>query len=101
MPIFRFGTDEQKKRYLPGLCRGGMIGAHGMSEPGSGSDAFSLSTTANRVGDSYILNGVENVCDERARRGYLRRVRDGQQSEPFHGCHVLHPGEGIQRVVGQ
>ena len=59
MPIFRFGTDEQKKRYLPGLCRGGMIGAHGMSEPGSGSDAFSLSTTANRVGDSYILNGVK------------------------------------------
>lgn len=56
-PIVRFGTEEQKQRYLPGLCDGSLIAAHGMSEPGSGSDAFSLSTTARRNGSSYVLDG--------------------------------------------
>lgn len=56
-PIVRFGTEEQKQRYLPGLCDGSVIAAHGMSEPGSGSDAFSLSTTARRKGSSYVLDG--------------------------------------------
>jgi hypothetical protein len=56
-PIVRFGTEEQKQRYLPGLCDGSLIAAHGMSEPGSGSDAFSLSTTARKQGSSYVLDG--------------------------------------------
>lgn len=56
-PIVRFGTEEQKARFLPGLCDGSLIAAHGMSEPGSGSDAFSLSTTARRNGTSYVLDG--------------------------------------------
>jgi alkylation response protein AidB-like acyl-CoA dehydrogenase len=56
-PIVRFGTEEQKRRWLPGLCGGSLIAAHGMSEPGSGSDAFSLSTTARRNGDAYVLDG--------------------------------------------
>jgi alkylation response protein AidB-like acyl-CoA dehydrogenase len=56
-PIVRFGSEEQKRKYLPGLCSGSLIAAHGMSEPGSGSDAFSLATTARRDGDSYVLNG--------------------------------------------
>lgn len=56
-PIVRFGSEEQKRRYLPGLSSGSMIAAHGMSEPGSGSDAFSLTTTARRDGDRYVLNG--------------------------------------------
>ena len=57
MPILRFGTEEQKRKYLPRLCDGNAIGAHGMSEPDSGSDAFSLRTTAERRGDRYVLNG--------------------------------------------
>jgi alkylation response protein AidB-like acyl-CoA dehydrogenase len=57
-PIVRFGTEEQKRRWLPGLCDGSVIAAHGMSEPGSGSDAFSLSTTARRDGGGgYVLDG--------------------------------------------
>lgn len=59
MPIFRFGTDEQRRRYLPRLCDGTIIGAHGMTEPDSGSDAFSLRTTAERRGDRYVLNGTK------------------------------------------
>ncbi len=57
MPIFTFGTEAQKQRYLPGLCNGSIIGAHGMSEPDSGSDAFSLRTRAQRVDGGYVLNG--------------------------------------------
>jgi len=59
MPIHRFGTPEQKERYLTRLCSGEWIGAHGMSEPDSGSDAFSLRTTARLDGDSYVLNGTK------------------------------------------
>ena len=56
-PIVRFGSDEQKLRYLPGLADGSIVGAHGMSEPASGSDAFSLSTTARKEDDDYVLDG--------------------------------------------
>ena len=59
MPLLGFGTDAQKKKYLTGLCQGELIGAHGMSEPDSGSDAFGMRTTAVRDGDSYILNGTK------------------------------------------
>ncbi|MFV2001180.1 MAG: acyl-CoA dehydrogenase family protein [Acidimicrobiia bacterium] len=57
MPIHRFGTDAQKQKYLPGLCDGSLIGVQGMTEPDSGSDAYSLSTTATADGDDYLLNG--------------------------------------------
>jgi alkylation response protein AidB-like acyl-CoA dehydrogenase len=57
MPILKFGSDEQRQRYLAPLCRGSWIGAHGMSEPDSGSDAFSLRTVAVRRADHYVLNG--------------------------------------------
>lgn len=56
-PILAFGTEPQKRKYLPGLVRGEMIGAHGMSEPDSGSDAFSLRTRAERTDGGYTLNG--------------------------------------------
>ena len=58
-PILAFGTDEQKRRYLPKLCDGSWIGAHAMSEPDSGSDAFGLSTRAVVDGDRYVLNGTK------------------------------------------
>jgi alkylation response protein AidB-like acyl-CoA dehydrogenase len=58
-PILEFGSDAQKQKYLPGLCSGALIGAHGMSEPDSGSDAFSLRTRATRVADGYVLNGTK------------------------------------------
>ena len=57
MPLVGFGTEEQKQRYLPGLCNGDLIGGNAMSEPNSGSDAYGLSTTAVKNGDRYFLNG--------------------------------------------
>jgi alkylation response protein AidB-like acyl-CoA dehydrogenase len=59
MPIFSYGSEEQKRKYLPGLCSGKLIGAHGMSEPDSGSDAYSLRTRAVRTEGGYILNGTK------------------------------------------
>jgi alkylation response protein AidB-like acyl-CoA dehydrogenase len=57
LPLLLFGTPRQKHAYLPGLVSGGLIGVHAMTEAGSGSDAFSMTTRAERRGDSYILNG--------------------------------------------
>ena len=59
MPIYSYGSEEQKKKYLPGLCSGELIGAHGMSEPDSGSDAYSLRTRAVRTEGGYVLNGTK------------------------------------------
>jgi len=57
IPLLHFGTDAQKNRFLPLLCRGDLIGANAMSEPGSGSDAYSLTTTAEKRAGHYVLNG--------------------------------------------
>jgi len=59
IPILDFGTEEQKQRYLPGLCSGELIGGNAMTEPGAGSDAYSLATTAERRGDRYRLRGAK------------------------------------------
>tara|TARA_R110002073_G_scaffold3345_13_gene22573 strand:- start:4037 stop:5203 length:1167 start_codon:yes stop_codon:yes gene_type:complete len=55
--IFKNGTDEQRRQYLPGLCSGDHVGALAMSEPGAGSDVVSMKLKATRQGDVYVLNG--------------------------------------------
>jgi alkylation response protein AidB-like acyl-CoA dehydrogenase len=55
--LLLFGSEEQKRRYLPRLATGEMIAAFCLTEPGSGSDAFSIRTSARREGDFYLLNG--------------------------------------------
>jgi alkylation response protein AidB-like acyl-CoA dehydrogenase len=57
MPLAAFGSDEQKKRLLPGLCSGERIAALAMTEPDAGSDAYSLRASAARRGKGYVLNG--------------------------------------------
>ncbi|MBK6778002.1 MAG: acyl-CoA dehydrogenase family protein [Gemmatimonadetes bacterium] len=64
MPIFRFGTEAQKQKYLPRLNSGEWVGAHGMSEPDSGSDAFALRTTATQDGQTWVLNGTKTFVSE-------------------------------------
>lgn len=59
-PIYKFGTDAQRKKYLPNFARGEKLGAYCLSEPGTGSDAANQQTTAVRKGNSYILNGTKN-----------------------------------------
>ena len=56
-PIVRFGTDDQKRRFVPLLARGRVLGGFGLTEPGAGSDAGGTRTTAVDRGDHYVLNG--------------------------------------------
>lgn len=58
-PIFRFGNEQQKKKYLPKLLTGKMLGAFGLTEPNAGSDAGALETTAKKTEKGYILNGTK------------------------------------------
>ena len=57
--IDRYSTDEIRKKYVPGLTSGDLIASYCLTEPGSGSDAASLSTKAEKVGNEYILNGTK------------------------------------------
>ncbi len=58
-PIHHFGTEEQRKKYLPDLCSGKKFGAIGITEPNAGSDPASMETTAVLEGDNYRLNGTK------------------------------------------
>lgn len=58
-PIYYFGTEEQKKKYLTPLCEGTTVGAMGLTEPAAGSDAGSIKLTAKLEGDEYELNGTK------------------------------------------
>ena len=58
-PIYMFGTEEQKKTYLPKLCSGEWMGAFGLTEPNAGSDAGGTETTAVKDGNYYVLNGTK------------------------------------------
>jgi alkylation response protein AidB-like acyl-CoA dehydrogenase len=59
VPIWKLGTEAQRSRYLPKMCSGEWMGAFCLSEPGSGSDAASMKTSAVKKGDKYILNGTK------------------------------------------
>src|ERR1700684_2725102 len=59
LPLVKFGSPAQQQAYLPGLVSGDIIGVHAMTEPDSGSDAFSMRTRAERRGDHYLLNGTK------------------------------------------
>mgnify|MGYP001140504800 CR=1 FL=1 len=68
-PVYRYGTEEQKKKYLPALVKGEKVGAHAITESEAGSDVSRVRMTAVKDGDSYILNGTKifitngDVCD--------------------------------------
>ena len=59
MPLYRFGTEEQKRQWLPRLCSGEAMGAFGLTEPGGGSDAGATRTTARLEGDEWVINGTK------------------------------------------
>jgi short-chain 2-methylacyl-CoA dehydrogenase len=59
MPIYHYGTEEQRQRWLPDLCAGRALGAFALTEPGGGSDAGATRTTARREGDEWVVNGTK------------------------------------------
>ncbi len=56
-PIFAYGSEEQRRRYLPGLASGALIGCFGLTEPDAGSDPAGMRTTARRTANGYVLDG--------------------------------------------
>ena len=69
LPILSFGTEEQRARFVPPLARGEVLGAFALTEPGSGSDAGSLRTTAVPDGDGWVLNGSKQWITNGSRAG--------------------------------
>ncbi len=67
--ILLAGNDEQKKKYLPDLAAGKKLGAWALTEPGSGSDAAALTTTAVREGDEWVINGAKNFITNGVKAG--------------------------------
>ena len=83
-PLFALGTEAQKKRYLEPALRGEKIGAFALTEPGAGSDAAGIKTTARREGDHYVINGAKTfitngtICDYALVVAYLDPTKRGE-----------------------
>jgi alkylation response protein AidB-like acyl-CoA dehydrogenase len=76
--IDTYGSDEQRRAWLPGLCSMELIASYALTEPGSGSDAAALRTTARRDGDHYVLNGSKQfISGAGASDLYVVMVRTG------------------------
>lgn len=80
MPLLHFGSEEQRKKYLPEIAKGGVVTAIAISEPQAGSDASAISTRAVKEGDSYLLNGRKQWCSYGVEAEYIvvmARTSDG------------------------
>jgi len=88
-PIFNFGTEEQRQRWLvPGIA-GERIGALGITEPGAGSDVASISTTAKRVDGGYVVNGAKTFITNGVRADFLVCACRTSESGGHHGMSFL------------
>jgi alkylation response protein AidB-like acyl-CoA dehydrogenase len=101
-PIWKFGTDAQKERYLPALCRGELIGGHAATEPDAGSDVFSIKTSAERRGDRYILNGTKTFITNAPIADLLLVFASTDRSKGFGGLSAFivekgFPGFSVSR----
>jgi len=70
-PIFKYGAEEQKQKFLTPLAKGEKVGAYALTEPNAGSDAASLRTICKKEGDGYILNGSKNFVSNGLIASYL------------------------------
>ena len=85
VPMWKFGSDEQKRRYLPGLSDGTLIGVHAMTEPGSGSDAFALRTRAVADGVGYRINGTKTFISNGPEADLVIAFAATDPAKGFHG----------------
>ncbi len=105
--LLKHGTPEQKSRFLPGLADGSVIGAHALTEPDTGSDVLSLTTSATRRGDDYVLNGTKIfISNGPCADLYVVFARTGDQEAPQHGISAFlvprdTPGLEVRRSIGK
>ena len=85
VPLWMHGSEEQKKRYLPGLCDGTLVGVHAMTEPNSGSDAFALRTRAEPDGDGFRINGTKTFISNGPVADLVIVFAMTDASKGFHG----------------
>jgi alkylation response protein AidB-like acyl-CoA dehydrogenase len=91
--IDRFGTEEQRKKWLPKLTRMDLVASYCLTEPGSGSDAAALKTKAIRVGDHYVLNGAKAfISGAGVSDVYVCMVRTGAEGPKGISCLVVEKG---------
>lgn len=100
-PIVLMGDEEQKRRYLPELACGRLLGAFALTEPESGSDAGSLKTTAVRAGDHYVLNGSKTFITNAGRAGLYTVMASTDRSQGTRGVSAfLVPAATVGFAVG-
>lgn len=85
-PILQFGTEEQKKKYLPLLCSGEYLGAFGFTEPGAGTDSAGQQTKAVLEGDEYIINGSKIFITNGAHADVYIIIAMTDKSKGTRGC---------------
>ncbi|MGV0607155.1 acyl-CoA dehydrogenase family protein [Mycolicibacterium sp. XJ1904] len=91
-PLLMFGSEEQKRRWLPGMLSGEQIGAYSLSEPQAGSDAAALRCAAAKTGDRYVLNGSKSWITHGGRADfYTLFARTGEGSKGI-SCFLV-PGD--------
>jgi alkylation response protein AidB-like acyl-CoA dehydrogenase len=101
-PILLFGDEEQKRRWLPRLASGELLGAFALTEPAAGSDAASLKTTARRNGSGYVLNGTKVFITNIGHAGlYVVFARTGPEEKAAGVTAFLVPAETPGLRVGQ
>ena len=95
--VERFGSDEQRERFLPGLTSGEAQGALGLTEPGVGSDVQAIATTARRDGDVYVLNGQKQFITNARRARYVAVLAktDPAADPPHRGMSLLVAERGL------
>ena len=101
-PILLFGTEEQKRKWLPRLASGELLGAFALTEPASGSDAASLKASARRTGEGYVLNGTKIFITNVGRAGlYIVFARSGPEEKAAGVSAFLVPAGAPGVRVGQ
>jgi alkylation response protein AidB-like acyl-CoA dehydrogenase len=101
-PILLFGSDEQKKKWLPRLASGELLGAFALTEPAAGSDAASLKATARRVGGDYVLKGTKVFITNIGRAGlYIVFARTGADERAAGISAFIVPADSDGLRVGQ
>jgi acyl-CoA dehydrogenase len=84
-----YGTEEQKRRWLPKLASGELVGAIAMTEPGTGSDLQNIKTRAIRDGDSYVINGAKTFITNGAQAGLVIVVAKTDPGEKARGVSLI------------